>query len=265
MSARERRSRTRRPDLSQHFLRDPFAERLIQATSISPSDLVVEVGAGRGALTRPLAARTRRLIAVELDAYLAERLRREFSGRAEVIEADFRNYTLPREPYRVVGNIPFGASMDIIRRIVDASQPPDDAWLVVQRELAYRLCGPPFTTESLTSLTLKPFWHLEIVQRLSRDAFSPPPSVESVVLHFAHRARPIIGLDQRARFQALLDHGFRGLPTVRQALKPLLSRVQLRRLAADFRFRDEDGPSALLFEQWLGIFRFLNTLPGTRE
>lgn len=256
MSARERSARKRRPELSQHFLRDAIAAKLVRSTSICRSDLVVEIGPGRGALTEPLSARAGRLIAVELDPYLADRLRQRYAGRAEIISGDFLAWDPPGERHAVIGNIPYAVSMDVVRKIVECRHPPDDVWLIVQREFAHRLCGPPYARESLASLRLKPFWSLEIRQRLARDAFVPPPSVASAFLHLSRRPRPLIDMSERADYLALLEMGFRGQPTLRQALKPRITKVQLRRLAADFHFSDEAGPADLIFEQWLGIHRF---------
>jgi 23S rRNA (adenine-N6)-dimethyltransferase len=251
----------RRADLSQHFLRDESARRLIRCTPISKSDLIVEIGPGRGALTRPLVERAGRLIAVEVDGYLARQLRRTLAGRVEVVESDFLEFDLPREPFRVIGNIPYAQSTAIVRKLTESPHSPVDAWLVVQREFAMRLCGRPFGKESPWSLALEPFWHLEIVDGVDRREFTPPPAVASAFLHLARRARPLIHPEEAAGFDRLLALGF-ARPTLRQSLKPLLSKVQMRRLAADYCFDVSDSPGGLMFDQWLGIFRFVQRHGG---
>lgn len=256
MSGRECPTRQRRAELSQHFLRDASAARLVRATSLSKTDLVIEIGAGRGALTKPLTKIAGRIIAVELDGHLAAKLRRDLSKNLEVISADFLKFELPAEPYSVVGNVPFARTTEIIRKLSSEAQPPKDAWLVVQRELANRMCGRPYGKETLWSLRLKPFWHLEIVSRLKKTEFDPPPAVDSVFLHMSHRGRTIIRNDEIPAYLDLLETTFERNTSLGQSLRLRFSKLQLRRLASDLCFSVHDLPADLMFEQWLGIFRF---------
>lgn len=256
MSGRDRPTRPRRADLSQHFLRDASARRLVRATSISNADLVIEIGGGRGALTKPLIQRAGRLIVVELDTYLAEKLARNHGESAEVVATDFLDFELPKTAYSVIGNIPYARSTQIIRKLIEEPNPPRDAWLVVQREVANRMCGRPFGKETLWSLRLKPFWHLEVIDRLGRNEFDPPPSVDSVFLQMSHRGRPIIRQQESAAYLEMLESAFHSNWPVSRALNPGLSKVQVRRLASDLHFHVDDRAADLFFEQWLGIFRF---------
>ena len=265
MSGRRRPTRQRRADLSQHYLRDPVAQRLVHATSITSADLVIEIGPGRGALTHPLTRCAGRVIGVEADAYHADKLQRRFGDKARFVTGDFLNYALPNEPYLCLGNVPYAITTDIIRKLHTAPVPPLDAWLVVQRELAYRFCGPPFTNESLWSLRLKPFWHLEIVDRLQRTDFDPPPSVESVYMHFARRTRPLITPEQADAYARLLTRAFAQNQSISQALRSMLSKRQIHRLATDFCFSPQHRPSELMFEQWLAIFRFVHAQAQARR
>ena len=180
MSGRSRSTRHRRANLSQHFLREDRANKLIQATSISNTDFVIEIGAGRGALTRPLAKRVKRLLAIEVDRFLANKLANEFSDSVEVFAGDFLTFDLPQYEFKVVGNLPYAITTEIIRKLVFANTPPIDSWLVVQKELAYRFCGAPYQSESLWSLRLKPSFHIEVIDRLDRKDFHPIPSADSV-------------------------------------------------------------------------------------
>ncbi len=264
MSGRARSTRARRAELSQHFLRDASASRLVQATSISKSDLIVEIGSGRGALTKPVLKRAGRLIAVELDRYLVEKLRQRFGDDADVIESDFLDFALPSEDYSVIGNIPYSKSTEIIRKISEASYPPLDAWLVVQRELASRMCGLPFSNESLWSLRLKPLWHLEIVDRLRKTEFDPPPSVDSVFLHMSLRGRALIDSSELDSYLDLIKGTFQNNRPVVQSLRRVLTKRQIRRLALDLRFANDQLPNSLMFEQWLGIFRFIQRDAATK-
>jgi 16S rRNA A1518/A1519 N6-dimethyltransferase RsmA/KsgA/DIM1 with predicted DNA glycosylase/AP lyase activity len=105
VSVRVRPAWQRRAELSQHFLRGDSATRLVRIASIPDSDLVIEIGPGRGALTKVLAGRSGPVIAVELDAHLADALRARCPGRVDVVAADFLDFELPRGRYTVIGNI----------------------------------------------------------------------------------------------------------------------------------------------------------------
>lgn len=259
MSGRKHRARRRRPELSQHFLRDLSASRLVHATSIQPSDLVIEIGAGRGALTRYLIKHAASVVAVEVDPCLVEKLRQNYGEKAKVVETDFLTMELPSQAYSVIGNIPYAKSTEIVRKLSGASNPPRDVWLVVQRELANRMCGHPYGKETLWSLRLKPHWHVEIIARLKRNDFSPPPSVDSVFMQMSHRGRPILHTRQYQRYMDLIETVFRSNSTILRVLRPKLGKLQIRRLASELRFSLDNMPSDLTFEQWLGIFRQWDT------
>jgi 23S rRNA (adenine-N6)-dimethyltransferase len=145
----------------------------------------------------------------------------------------------------------------IIRRLAEATPPPDDAFLVLQREAAERFAGNPFAAESLASLLLKPWWQVEIARELSRYDFDPPPRVDSVVLWLARRARPLIDRREARAYEEFVTASFgrRGV-TVGRCLRPVLSRRQIHRLERLLGFESSSAPSSLSFEQWLGLFRF---------
>lgn len=256
-----------RPELSQHFLRSgALASDLVARTSISPDDLVVEIGPGRGILTEKLAGQCRELVAVELDERLCEALRARFRRVAHVtiVCGDFLRHRLPDSPYKVFGSIPYSRTAAIVRRLADAPSGPEDAYLVVQREAAERFAGGPYGPETLRSLSLKPSWHVEIVRRLRRTDFDPPPSVDSVVLWLGRRVRPLVDPEQQSDYQRFITPAFgRHGRTVDRCLRFAFTRRQIDRLSRDLRFAKSSPPSRLSFDQWLGLFRFW-ALKGAR-
>lgn len=260
MSGQRRRARRRR-ELSQHFLRSrSLAARLVDQSTISARDLVVEIGPGRGILTHELAKRSGRLVAVELDRCLVTGLRETYADNdhVDVVLGDFLKYSLPTCAYKVFGNIPYSATAAIIRRLVDAPVPPVDAYCIVQRESADRFAGHPFAPETSASLLMKPWWQIEICHRLRRSDFDPPPSVESVMLWLARRTRPLIQESHGQIYRKFISGSFgRRGNTVRQCLKSVFTGPQVARLARDLRFNPNARPSELTFDQWLGLFRFL--------
>lgn len=255
-----RAERRQEPARSQHFLRrGALASQLVERAALGPEDCVLEIGAGRGAITRELARRCRRVVAVEIDPGLCRRLRAELGGApgVEIVQGDFLGQALPAAPFKVFANPPFRRSTAMLRRLLEARRPPEDVWLVLQLGSAHRFAGRPWAHETLTSLRLKPWWHAEIAVHLRRHDFDPPPSVESALLWLARRPRPLVAAADRRRYRAFLEAGFgRRGQTLRDSLRPLFTRPQLRRLAAELRIDLEARPSALRFEQWLGLFRF---------
>jgi len=250
----------RRADLSQHFLRSrSLAASLIAQAAVTRNDLVVEVGPGRGILTRELARRCREVVAVEFDGGLAEALRARFAGddRVTIVRSDFLRFRLPDVPYKVLGNIPFNRTAAIVRRLVQADPRPQDAWLVVQREAAERFAGRPCSRETLSSLLLKPWWQIEIARRFRRSDFDPPPSVDAVALWLARRPRPLVDRLQAADYRRFIRRCFgRDGSSIRRCLRSEFTRTQIHRLGRDLRFDPSGPPRDLTFDQWLALFRF---------
>jgi len=117
----ERRARTARPPgrpRSQHFLRRRIAAELVRDAELCGDELVVDLGAGDGRLTAELSRAAARVVAVELDARLAAGLRGRWQN-VSVVEADAREVALPREPFRVVANLPFHGTNELLRHLLD--------------------------------------------------------------------------------------------------------------------------------------------------
>lgn len=266
MAPRRRPGGASRPRLGQHDLRRPDrCAQLVDTASLSPSELVVEIGAGTGALTRPLAERAARVIAVELDPRRAEQLRDTFGRdhRIEVVEGDFLRWPLPREPYTVFANPPFAHSAAIVRRLTEGERLPDAIWLVLEDGAARRFAGSPFAHETLRSLLLKPEWHVEIRDELGAGEFSPRAGGPCALLALARRTRPLVAAAHRDLWADFVAFAFgRRGNSVEQCLHRVLTREQLRRCGRSLRFDPRDAPSALGFEQWLGLFRCFEARAG---
>ncbi len=192
-----------RPKLGQHFLVDTAAPmRIVEALGDISQSTVLEIGPGRGALTSLLAKRARRLIAIEIDRVLAAQLRMNFSQEpnVEIIEGDvlaidFHTLFGPKpgstrpgitpqpEAVRVVGNLPYFITSDILLRLFEFRQYFETIVLLVQREVAERLAAAPGRSEyGLLSATAQLYARVEKMFTLAPDAFSPPPKVESTVV-----------------------------------------------------------------------------------
>lgn len=195
--------RHNRPKLGQHFLVDSAATtRVVEALGDISESTVLEIGPGRGALTSQLAKRARRLIAIEIDRVLAAQLRMNFSQEpnVEVIEGDvlaidFHTLFGPKpgssrpginhrpEPARVVGNLPYFITSDILLRLFEFRQYFETIVIMVQREVAERLAAVPGRSDyGLLSATAQLYARVEELFTLPPSAFSPAPKVDSTVV-----------------------------------------------------------------------------------
>ena len=249
----------RRPDLSQHFLRNAdVARALVRRMPLAPGDLVVDAGAGDGALTQALADIGCRVIAVEKDERLYQLLLQRFAVHPNVTchHADVLAFAMPSTPYHVVSNVPYAITAALMRTLLHAARPPDSAALIVQREAAEKFAGTP--RETLFSLRWKPHYEITVACAVPRRDFVPPPRVESALLLLHRRDLPLIAAPSTGAYQSFTTRAFaHGAPEVSRGLRPFVTATQLKRLAHDLGF-DARGPtSQLTFEQWLGVFRFV--------
>ena len=254
-----KRRRSRR-ESGQNFLRDSrIAGQIVAESGVGRDDLVVELGAGGGMLTRQLARVSGQVVAVELDPYWAMRLEERFSddGNVLVVRGDALEVKLPEAPFMVVANVPFHATTRILHRLLDdPTTPLKTAHLVVQREVALKHARSSPTT--LKTLTWSPWYEFSTGLELPADAFHPKPGVDACLMVAAKRGPPLVDPCHRHLFRALVRQAFDGHGNcVGRTLRPIFTRTQLRRLARDKGFSLDFPPSMLTVRQWAGIFDFM--------
>lgn len=172
--------------LSQHFLRNPrLALILIGHSNLKKRDTVVEIGAGSGVITSALSKRVAKVIAIEPDKVMAEKLRmnllkREISN-VEVIEQDFMDFELPEGPYKVFSNPPFHLSSAIVHKLIEAENPPEAFYLILQKQFALKLLNTERHYTSQLGLKLIQEYQTKIRLPLKPTDFTPPPAVPTVL------------------------------------------------------------------------------------
>ena len=224
-----------RKRLGQHFLEQAWVNKLITALGTAPDDTFLEIGPGRGALTRALAPHVARIVAVEIDRDLAAALPANAPSHVRVVTDDFLHVDLDELlrgeplPLRVIGNLPYNVASPILFRLLHEAKHGQrfrDATLMLQKEVADRLTATPGTAEyGVLALQVGLLADVDRILTLPPGAFRPPPKVTSAVVRLRFRA-PIVDVGHPAVFERVV----RGLFLQRR--KTLLN--ALRPVAASF-------------------------------
>lgn len=191
-----------------HFLRDrSVAAELVRRSGVRPGDLVLDLGAGTGAITTPLLAAGARVIAVERDAHLVRRLRRHFEGApVTVVHGDLRRVPLPRRSYSVVASIPFATTATLLHRLLDDARGwPERADLLIEWGMARRLTAA--RPRDLATAWWAARFDLRLRRRVPASCFQPPPRIDAA--HLSIRPRPLLA-DARGQrlLRSMLRAGF---------------------------------------------------------
>jgi len=212
------------PPLGQHFLSDrSILERIVQALDPEPSDVVLEIGAGPGTLTRVLAERVGHVIAIEKDARLATKLRDERRGTGdelqvvagdalrldwhELLSATHPPSPVPR-PFKVIGNIPYAITSPLIDKALTPPLPERIVFLV-QAEVATRLAAAPGSKQfGSLSVGVQSLCHVENLFGVAPGAFRPPPRVHSAVVRLRPLDHPLIAPGEGDGFRAFVQACF---------------------------------------------------------
>jgi len=205
---------------------------------------VLDIGAGTGVLTGALSRAGARVIPVELDTELASALRGRF---AEVVEGDALRVALPREPFKVVANLPFDGSTAILRRLLDPRGPLATAEVIVEWGLATKRTAVWPSTE--LSTYWKAWFELSLRRRLPRCVFAPPPPVDAGVVRIVRRADPLVPVRECRRYAAFLARGFRDGP------RAVVAWPKLKRLEGELGFDRRAAARDLDEHQWAALYR----------
>lgn len=203
-----------RKSLGQHFLSDPrILARIADALGPVHDTTVVEIGAGRGALTDQLRERARRVIAVEVDRALAELLRARYAGddRVSVVEGDILRMPLGElagGEYALVGNVPYYITTPIVFHAL-ARPRPSRAVFLVQREVAERMAAAPGSAEyGALTVNLQAVARVESLFTVPAGAFHPPPKVQSAVVRLEPLPEPLVRQGLEHYFRTLVQSAF---------------------------------------------------------
>ncbi len=271
--------KTRKPALGQHFLAsDVAAIRIVEALGDLTGATVLEIGPGRGAITEMLARKAKRLIAIELDRVLSAQLRLKFGlyPNVEIIEGDILKIELdtvfgPKpgvlrpgieyrpEPARVVGNLPYYITSEILLRLFEYHRYFSTIVIMVQKEVADRLAATPGSRDyGLLSATAQLYGRVERLFTLPPGAFSPPPNVHSSVVRIAIKPQIAALQVDETSFIAFLKLSFgQKRKTLWNNLKGRYDEAMLRAALAKAGVKPAVRAEALPLETSAALFRAL--------
>jgi 16S rRNA (adenine1518-N6/adenine1519-N6)-dimethyltransferase len=198
--------------LGQHWLEDHAAlQAMVDAADISVKDTVLEIGPGYGTLTEYLLATGAQVTALEFDQSLVQGLLKKFANVPEltVQEGDIRSYDFTSQPadYKIVANIPYYLTSNLIQLISETPNQPQAAVLLMQKEVAERIAAMPGQM-SLLSVTAQFYWEVNLDRVVKAELFAPPPKVDSQILVLSRRHEPLFADVDPKQFFRLVKAGF---------------------------------------------------------
>lgn len=197
--------------LGQHWLHDESSlEAMCLAADIKDDDVILEIGPGLGTLTKKLTEQAKEVVAVEFDTVLAAELSaRVKASNLQVIESDILKFDFSRMPpeYKLVANIPYYLTSNLIRTISEVPNPPSVAAILVQKEVAERVAAAPGQM-SILAVTAQYFWEVSLGRTVEAGLFTPPPKVDSQILILKRRPSPLFPGVDSAKFFRVVKAGF---------------------------------------------------------
>lgn len=229
----------------QHFLRSPLlVSELVNYAHIRKNDLVYDLGAGSGVITSVLAKRARQVVAVEVEPYALRALRDNMADypNVTILSSSIVDVPHPKEPYKIVANIPFSLSAAIVRSFTESAHPPKSMHLIVQKQFARKLVPGSDHFTSQLSAQLGPRFSAQIRHELERSDYTPPPAVDTVFLELKLRDEPLIAEKDLPNYRAFVEQCFD-----RQKFFATTPRLTAK-------IADQLRPSQLSLAQWASLF-----------
>lgn len=197
--------------LGQHWLEDEKALKYIAGLAdIGPDDTILEIGPGPGGLTKHLVQKAGKIIAIELDANLAHELKQKIPHKKlEIVEADILKFDLTKLPknYKVVANIPYYLTSNLLRVLAESDNPPVKMVLLVQKEVAQRIAARPGQM-SILAISVQLYYEPNLGKVVPAKMFTPPPKVDSQVIELSRRPHPLFKDLDKKEFFRVVKAGF---------------------------------------------------------
>lgn len=252
--------------LGQHWLYDnDVLQDIADTAQLKSGDHVLEIGPGLGTLTKVMLSYYVQITAVEYDVNLYEKLNREASklhskntGSLTLVNQDILKFDLTKMPqdYKVVANIPYYLTSNLIRVLSESSNPPISATLLIQKEVAERLCADPGQM-SILAVTAQMYFDCELSNVVPAKLFTPPPKVDSQIVHLRRRGSPLFGGRADREVFRIIKAGFSNKrKTLLNSLSAglVLSKEEVKSLLEKVDISSGSRPQELSIDEWLRIY-----------
>lgn len=253
-----------RKQFAQHWLRSEKAlQKILQAAQLNVQDCVLEIGPGTGILTKLLLPEVRSLTAVEIDRDLCHKLRQKFKQENfHLIEADLLEIPLPEEPHKVVANIPYNITGEILKKLLGTIEQPVNQFerivLLVQKEIADRLVAKAgHKAYGALSVKVQYLAECQFVCDVPAQSFYPPPKVNSAVVCLLPRP-PVVPVADPKFLEMLIKMGFATKrKMLRNNLQSLVERDRFISLLEQMQINPQVRAEDLSVAQWVALSDYL--------
>lgn len=240
----------------QHFtIHKELITDAISVAKIEANDIVLDIGAGKGFLTHSLADQCATIIAIENDELLLAILRKKFTHNpsVKIVDCDFRDFTIPRENFKVVSNIPFSITSYILKSLMyNHAEYFLGGALIMQLEPARKLFSEKVYNPYI--VLYHTFFNLKLVYEIAPESFQPPPKVKSVLLRI-ERKKTSMSCGMKEKYLGFLRYLLQKPDlTVKIVLKLLFRKSQVREIAVKHGIDLDCKVVLLSAEQWAGCF-----------
>lgn len=242
---------------SQNFLTNSqLVENLVDKANISHNDTVIEIGAGEGIITKALLKKSAKVVAFEVDNEFYKKLSNKFQNEKslELRSEDFLASNLPTYPYKVFSNIPFNITSAIIKKLTLENNPPEDTYLIVQKEAGMKFAGKPFDIKnSQLSVILYPWFEFRVMHTFRASDFFPRPKIDIVLLEI--KKRDISLIENKNLYEDFVTYAFnQPKPDITEGLSKVM-RLKQTNLK----------PSELNFDDWIDLFELFLKQPQHKQ
>ncbi|MCF7619305.1 23S ribosomal RNA methyltransferase Erm [Bacillus sonorensis] len=239
----------------QHLIHNKgLLKDIVNIAHISESDLVLELGAGKGAITNVLSSRARKVLAVENDQKFIKKLKQLEMKNTVIIEQDILKISLPREHFLVVSNIPYAITTPIMKMLLNNPSSGFQRGVIVMEKGAAKRFTSNFVKDPYI-IAWKMWFDIRYVKGITRKNFSPPPKVDSAMITINRKADPIVPISDSLIFWGLADYVLKNPQiSIDLALRGVFTPPQIKHLKRNLRIKDEDPVATLSEQQWGFIF-----------
>jgi len=258
--------------MGQHFLISKnVLKKILEASELKSTDAVLEIGPGVGILTREIAKKVKKVIAVEKDGRMVEILEETLKdfNNVEIIPGDIlnpetisyiRRKFVFRSHYKVVSNLPYNIATEVIKKLLEVEKPPELMVVMIQKEVGERICSKPPKMERLGVLVQFQA-DVKIVKTVKKSCFWPKPKVDSVILKIVPRQFPVFVSGQFAeQFKRIVKAGFSHprkqlINNLSQELN--LPREKVEKWLKENNIESNQRAETLTVEDWMNLIKSL--------